>query len=135
MSHVVTTLVFFLILYSWVGAGLCSSLPAFKKMSKITFGDLDSGKYRNIMVNNFLIFLRWISNLIHKFYICNFQSTGLSRHLGWFLLFIFALEGVFGMIPAIYMDGEYMACKYIILIQYKRIGPFALFVYQPIYIK
>lgn len=71
MSHVVTTLVFCLILYSWVGAGLCSSLPVFKKMSKMTFGDLDSG---------------------------------LRRHLGWFLLFIFALEGVFGMIPAIYMD-------------------------------
>jgi len=71
MAHVVTSLVFFLVLYSWIGAGLFPSLPFCKKLTKVSFGDLDSG---------------------------------LRRHLGWFLLFIFALEGVFGMVPAIYMD-------------------------------
>ena len=35
-------------------------------MSKMTFGDLDSGKYRNIMVNNSLIFVTFEMNF--KFY-------------------------------------------------------------------
>jgi len=71
MAHVVTSLIFCLVLYSWIGAGLCPTLPLCNRMTKLSFGDLDSG---------------------------------LRRHLGWFLLFIFALEGVFGMVPAIYMD-------------------------------
>ena len=74
MSHVVTTLVFFLILYSWVGAGLCSSLPVFKKMSKMTFGDLDSGKYRNIMVNNYLILSMLLLYTNFTFAIFNIQG-------------------------------------------------------------
>jgi len=71
MAHVVTFLIFCLVLYSWIGAGLCPSLPFCNRLEKINFGDLDSG---------------------------------IRKHLGWFTLFIFALEGVFGMAPAIYMD-------------------------------
>ena len=41
----------------------------------------------------------------------SFSISGIRKHLGWFTLFIFALEGVFGMAPAIYMDGRYLNNK------------------------
>ena len=44
MAHVVTFLIFCLVLYSWIGAGLCPSLPFCNRLEKINFGDLDSGK-------------------------------------------------------------------------------------------
>ena len=37
-------------------------------------------------------------------------DNGIKKNLGWIVCFLFALEGVFGMVPAIYMDvatGKY----------------------------
>lgn len=59
-----------------------------------------------------LVFYSWFgaglcpSSLVCKNLAINFGDldNGLRRHLGWFLLFIFALEGVTGLVPAIYMD-------------------------------
>ena len=104
MAHVVTFLIFCIVLYSWIGAGLFPSLPFCNKIEKINFGDLDGG------INNIIKKLS-VKHLIEMNFLSIYfliSISGIRRHLGWFTLFIFSLEGVFGMAPAIYMDGTYL---------------------------
>ena len=68
MAHVVTFLIFCLVLYSWIGAGLFPSLPFFNRLEKISFGDLDSGK------NNIVI--KYLSKIDRS--ICAYKTTASS---------------------------------------------------------
>ena len=43
---------------------------------------------------------------VHYFSYSKYFFKALRHHLGWFILLIFALEGITGLAPAIYMDGK-----------------------------